>query len=872
MQSKMSEVIDCSHKSANEVPRRLLEAKKRWEERKAALKGRTYLQIPKAADSKNKVKESFNLFQGSDNDINVIVDHSVKDYCTGAHESNEDVGKQRTGFPFGNSCFGNVPKTSQTGFSFTLDDKNNESPKKTQNLDNKAAVRIAFPSVSLKAPSPFGGAKTITTTTNASSAGALSPVSVEAPTPNDTFAAKETTYNDSEKGNQNVCKSHRQRLIEFYQMHNPGKLDSVDSTLEKFLGKEEEMFAKLHKKYVAPPSGYLPPFGSGPKVFMDISIGGEDIGRIVYLLFADKTPRTAENFRALCTGELGMSKISSKPLHYRGSTFHRIVNDFVIQGGDFTKNNGTGGESVYGGTPDGDMWGKFKDETPFLAHAKKYLLSMANSGKNTNSSQFFITLKDKITHLDGKHCVFGEVVNGFDVVESIISKTKLNKAGFPSNETKVKIEHCGELMYDVCGHEVESKDTMPLHARSKKETPFASFGSIFGIEKPDCSGSTDSAMTRKEAPFSFSAIQNKPPKDHSQSGKTGFGCHTKKPQFNMNQHTQDENGKFATIGLEHTPPEIHATKCNPFTNRSAKDPTTCGAILTIDTIPIKATFPPMSTKAPSHFVAPATKNILSTATNSDATFPPMSAKAPTPFGQKQDIATLTSDTLVSQPERKSFVKVARPTSSSVSRAEEVPKAKNANPFTGVDFAFACTTSSHNVQTEFSFIPPVSQKDDDIASSSSGFGFGLEGRSGSDGPGAGTSSGGFNFGDKLVVPKEAYSDVLVKIDDNVSDDDAIFNLIVGSDEGSCPFSSGEISFTEEITNENSHTNLGLVISSDQDSQFSNTSTLSSANISDVEIVEEKATALMALEKEWTDLKEQSPMKLTKATTNKSFSKG
>jgi cyclophilin family peptidyl-prolyl cis-trans isomerase len=346
---------------------------------------------------------------------------------------------------FGNSTPALVTRTISS--SATNSTKNNESPRKPQNLDNKAAVRIVFPSMPLKAPSPFGGAKTITTTTNTSSAGALSPVSVEAPTPNDTFAAKETTYNDSEKGDRNVCKSHRQRLIKFYEMHNPGKLDSVDSTLEKFFGKEEEMFTKLHKKYVAPPSGYLPPFGSGPKVFMDISIGGEDIGRIVYLLFADKTPRTAENFRALCTGELGMSKISSKPLHYRGSTFHRIVNDFVIQGGDFTENNGTGGESVYGGTPDGDMWGKFKDETPFLAHAKKYLLSMANSGKNTNSSQFFITLKDKITHLDGKHCVFGEIVNGFDVVESIISKTKLNKAGLPSNETKVKIEHCGELMY-----------------------------------------------------------------------------------------------------------------------------------------------------------------------------------------------------------------------------------------------------------------------------------------------------------------------------------------------------------------------------------------------------------------------------------------
>jgi cyclophilin family peptidyl-prolyl cis-trans isomerase/Ran GTPase-activating protein (RanGAP) involved in mRNA processing and transport len=121
------------------------------------------------------------------------------------------------------------------------------------------------------------------------------------------------------------------------------------------------------------------------------------------------------------------------------------VPNFVIQGGDFTKGDGTGGESIYGGTPDGDMWGKFKDELPFLSHSKKYLLSMANSGKNTNSSQFFITLKDKLPHLDGKHCVFGEVIDGFDVIECILMKTQLNKAGMPSLNTRVRIDNCGEL-------------------------------------------------------------------------------------------------------------------------------------------------------------------------------------------------------------------------------------------------------------------------------------------------------------------------------------------------------------------------------------------------------------------------------------------
>ena len=127
-------------------------------------------------------------------------------------------------------------------------------------------------------------------------------------------------------------------------------------------------------------------------------------------LFRNVTPKTAENFRKLCTGECGISKLSGKPISYKNTIFHRVIKGFMMQGGDFTKHNGTGGESIYGE--------KFPDENFKLRHTQKGLLSMANSGRNTNGSQFFLTF-DKASWLDGKHVVFGKVESGYELCAKV---------------------------------------------------------------------------------------------------------------------------------------------------------------------------------------------------------------------------------------------------------------------------------------------------------------------------------------------------------------------------------------------------------------------------------------------------------------------
>ncbi|XP_017323530.1 peptidyl-prolyl cis-trans isomerase A [Ictalurus punctatus] len=163
---------------------------------------------------------------------------------------------------------------------------------------------------------------------------------------------------------------------------------------------------------------------ANPRVFFDITAGGNPLGRVIMELRADVVPRTAENFRQLCTGQPGFG--------YKGSTFHRVIPNFMCQGGDFTNHNGTGGKSIYGH--------KFEDENFSLKHTGAGCLSMANAGPNTNGSQFFICTANT-SWLDGKHVVFGQVVEGMEVIKKV--------EGYGSNSGKtsaqIVIADCGQL-------------------------------------------------------------------------------------------------------------------------------------------------------------------------------------------------------------------------------------------------------------------------------------------------------------------------------------------------------------------------------------------------------------------------------------------
>ncbi|MET7456887.1 peptidylprolyl isomerase [Streptomyces sp. NPDC005574] len=163
---------------------------------------------------------------------------------------------------------------------------------------------------------------------------------------------------------------------------------------------------------------------ANPRVYFDLSAGGENIGRVVMELRSDVVPDTARNFLELTTGQNGFG--------YKGSTFHRVIPNFMLQGGDFTNHNGTGGKSIYGE--------KFPDENFTLKHTRPGILSMANSGPNTNGSQFFICTVAP-DWLDGKHVVFGSVVEGYEHIK------KVETYGSDSGRTskKIVIDDCGQL-------------------------------------------------------------------------------------------------------------------------------------------------------------------------------------------------------------------------------------------------------------------------------------------------------------------------------------------------------------------------------------------------------------------------------------------
>ncbi|XP_072234745.1 NK-tumor recognition protein isoform X2 [Leuresthes tenuis] len=189
-----------------------------------------------------------------------------------------------------------------------------------------------------------------------------------------------------------------------------------------------------------------------PQCYFDVELNREPVGRIVFQLFSDVCPKTSKNFLCLCTGEKGTGKITGKKLCYKGSTFHRVVKNFMIQGGDFIEGNGRGGESIYGGY--------FKDENFTLKHDRAFLLSMANRGKDTNGSQFFVTTK-MAPHLDGVHVVFGLVISGFEVIKKI-EGLKTDSASRPYAD--VRVVDCGQLITKSANDVLEGKRRRSSHS------------------------------------------------------------------------------------------------------------------------------------------------------------------------------------------------------------------------------------------------------------------------------------------------------------------------------------------------------------------------------------------------------------------------
>ncbi|XP_065187791.1 peptidyl-prolyl cis-trans isomerase G-like [Sycon ciliatum] len=220
-----------------------------------------------------------------------------------------------------------------------------------------------------------------------------------------------------------------------------------------------------------------------PRCYLDIHIDNQPAGRVVVELYSDMCPKTAENFRCLCTGEKGEGPYTQVPLHYRGSPCHRVVKNFMVQAGDFINGDGTGGESIYGRT--------FPDENFTYKHDRPFLLSMANRGPNTNSSQFFITTQPA-PHLDGIHVVFGQVLVGHDVVRNI-EQLQVNKRSRPT--VQVVIANCGQLVLAK-----KAASDKKASSKKKRSAPASSSESSSGSDSDSSdSGSSSSGSSSSES-------------------------------------------------------------------------------------------------------------------------------------------------------------------------------------------------------------------------------------------------------------------------------------------------------------------------------------------------------------------------------------
>ncbi|XP_058737993.1 peptidyl-prolyl cis-trans isomerase CYP63-like [Vicia villosa] len=280
-----------------------------------------------------------------------------------------------------------------------------------------------------------------------------------------------------------------------------------------------------------------------PCVFFDVSVDGDPVERIVIELFSSVVPKTAENFRALCTGEKGIGESTGKPLHYKGTGFHRIIKGFMAQGGDFSRGNGTGGESIYGG--------KFADENFKLKHDGPGVLSMANSGPNTNGSQFFIIFKRQ-PHLDGKHVVFGKVTKGLEILK------KMEQLGTSDGKpTKpIKIVDCGEVSKAKGQHTVEkekgkrrksvksltSDDSSDADKKISRKRKISSKGRRKRRRRYSSSDSDSDSYSSDSESDSSSDSESDSDSSSSDSSSSSYGKHQKRKR-NKRRH-----GKKKSIG------------------------------------------------------------------------------------------------------------------------------------------------------------------------------------------------------------------------------------------------------------------------------------------------------------------------------------